>query len=82
MRRIPPNQCTKYLWKLMEKAIKEQLEAYMEQHNLFTKYQSGFRRNFSSEKMVNYLMTILLIFDLKKGVWNNWQRNTYSILIH
>ena len=52
----------------MEKAIKEQLEAYMEQHNLFTKYQSGFRRNFSSEKMVNYLMTILLIFDLKKGV--------------
>ena len=31
----------------MENAIKGQLEEYMDRHNLFTRYQSGFRRNFS-----------------------------------
>ena len=33
----------------MEKVIKEQLDEYMELHNLSTKYQSGFTRNLSCE---------------------------------
>ena len=39
----------------MEKLIKAQLGEYMKRHNLFRKYQSGFRRNFACETTVNYL---------------------------
>lgn len=42
--------------KVMEKIVKEQLENYMEQNKLFSKYQSGFRKKFSCETTVNYVI--------------------------
>ena len=42
--------------KTCEKVIKEQLEAYMERHKLFTKYKLGIKRNFLCETTVNYLI--------------------------
>ena len=52
----------------MEKVIKEELEPYMECHNLFTKYQSGFRRNFSCETTVNYLINRWKFIGKKKKI--------------
>lgn len=42
--------------KLMEKVVKEQLEQYMESYGLLSKYQSGYRKKFSCETAVNYVI--------------------------
>lgn len=54
--------------KIMEKIVKEQLETYMEQHNLFSKYQSGFRKKFSCETTVNYVINRWKYADRKKKI--------------
>ena len=52
----------------MEKVITEQLEEYIERHNLFTKYQSGFRKNFSCKTTVNYLINSWKFIGRKKKI--------------
>lgn len=42
--------------KILEKVVKEQLEEYLETHNILSKYQSGFRKKFSCETAVNYVI--------------------------
>ena len=37
--------------------VKQQLENYMEENKLLVKYQSGFRRKFSCETTVNYVVS-------------------------
>lgn len=42
--------------KILERVVKEQLEQYMESKNILSKYQSGFRKHFSCETAVNYVI--------------------------
>lgn len=42
--------------KILEKVVKEQLEKYIEENDILSKYQSGFRKNFSCETTVNYVI--------------------------
>lgn len=42
--------------KIMEQVVKEQLEQYMESNKILSKYQSGFRKKYSCETTVNYLI--------------------------
>lgn len=42
--------------KLIEKIVKQQLETYFEKNKLFSKAQSGFRKNYSCETAVNYVI--------------------------
>lgn len=51
-----PINSLKTFEKILEKAVKYQLEQYMEEHNLFSKYQSGFRKKFSCETTVNFVI--------------------------
>ena len=43
--------------KVLETVVKQQLENYMEENNLLSKYQSGFRKKFSCETAVNYVVS-------------------------
>ena len=43
--------------KLMECAMKQQLLAYIENNNILTKHQSGFRQNHSCETSLNLVLT-------------------------
>ena len=45
--------------KILEIAVKQQLENYMEENKLLSKYQSSFRRKFSCETGVNYVVKSL-----------------------
>ena len=54
MRRISANYYIKDNEKILEKVVKEQLEAYIEKHKILTRYQSGFRKNFSCQTTVNF----------------------------
>lgn len=42
--------------KIIEKVVKEQLEQYLESKKILSKYQSGFRKKFSCETAINYLI--------------------------
>ena len=57
-----PINCLKTLEKILESVVKQQLEDYFEKNNLFTKYQSGFRKHHSCETAVNHI-----ICDWKKS---------------
>ena len=64
--------------KITEKIVKDQLEENSEKHNLLSKYQSGFRKRFSCETAINYVINrlefiendrkVLAIFRDFKGV--------------
>lgn len=72
--------------KILEKAIamvaKMQLEQYLEDHRLISKHQFGFRKNYSCETAVNYIINrwkykkakqnIGSFLGIQKGIWNNW----------
>ena len=57
-----PINTLKTMEKILEKVMKEQLEAYIEKHKILTRYQSGFRKNFSCETTVNFVI-------------NKWKKN-------
>lgn len=54
--------------KILEKIIKEQLENYMEINNLLSKYQSGFRKKYSCETTVNYVINKWKYIDTKNKI--------------
>ena len=41
--------------KVLETVVKQQLENYMGKNKLLPKYQSGFRKKFSCETVINYV---------------------------
>lgn len=51
--------------KILEKVVHIQLEKHMEEHNLISKYQSGFRKKHSCEALIN-----LLIANWKMAVYD------------
>lgn len=51
--------------KILEKVVKDQIEKYFETHKLISKYQSGFRKKFSCETTVNYVI----------NRWKNIEKN-------
>lgn len=64
--------------KILEKVVKNQLEGYMEQNKYLYKHQSGFRKGFSCETAVNYIVNrwkyreknnkiMALFLDLKRA---------------
>lgn len=57
--------------KIMEKVVKEQLEKYIEDNSILTRHQSGFRKNFSCETTVNYVI----------NRWKNIEKNKKIIAI-
>ena len=52
--------------KIIEKVVKQQLENYFEENNLLFKYQSGFRKKFSCETTINYVV----------NRWKNIRKNS------
>ena len=42
--------------KINETIVKNQMEEYFEKQNLLSKYQSGFRKRYSCEAAINYLI--------------------------
>lgn len=42
--------------KIIETVVKQQLMKYMEENNIFSEYQSGFRKNYSCETAVNHVI--------------------------
>ena len=52
-----PINSLKTFEKVLETVVKYRLENYMEENNLLSKYQSGFRRKFSCETAVNYVVS-------------------------
>ena len=55
--------------KLLEKIIHTQLNSYLEENNLLSKNQYGFRKNLS---------TGLAIFDVLKLMYKNWNEYNYT----
>lgn len=51
-----PINTLKTFEKILEKVVKEQLEKYIEKNTLLSKYQSGFRKKFSCETAVNFVI--------------------------
>ena len=55
--------------KIIEKIVKDQLEEYFEKHSLLSKYQSGFRKRFSYETAINYVINRWnFFFWISKGL--------------
>ena len=52
-----PINSLKTFEKVSETVVKQQLEKYMEENKLLSKYQSRFRRKFSCETAVNYVVS-------------------------
>ena len=54
------NKCEEYCpintFKTCEKIVTNQLEEYFEKHTLLSKYQSGFRKEYSCETAINYVI--------------------------
>ena len=42
--------------KIIEKIVKDQLKEYFEKHSLLSKYESGFRKRYSCETAINYVI--------------------------
>lgn len=57
--------------KIIEKVVKQQLENYFEENNIFSKYQSGFRKKFSCETTINYVI----------NRWKNMEKNNKIMAI-
>ena len=65
--------------KVIEKTIHEQTQDYLQRSNIFCRYQSGFRKNYSTESCLSYLcdkiskgfdaglFTGLILIDLQKA---------------
>ncbi|XP_075167997.1 uncharacterized protein LOC142240182 [Haematobia irritans] len=64
--------------KILEKVVKEQLEKYIEKNGILSKYQPGFRKNYSCETSVNYVInrwknknkkdkTLAMFIDFKRA---------------
>lgn len=51
-----PINTLKICEKIIEKIVKQQLEEYLEKNTILSKYQSGFRKTFSCETAVNYVI--------------------------
>lgn len=51
-----PINTLKICEKVIEKIVKNQLEEYMEQHRLLSRFQSGFRKKYSCETAINYVI--------------------------
>ena len=68
-----------YLAKLFDKLITIQIRNYLESHNLFNRFQSGFRADHSTQTALlqvtdiirlgieNGLLTLLVLFDFSKA---------------
>lgn len=65
IKKIPKtNKCEEYrpinvlktCEKIIEKVVKEQLDKYIEENKILSEYQSGFRKKYSCETAVNYVV--------------------------